>query len=398
MRRKVVALVLAATGLAAGCGAARDRARPPRADTRTSEIGGVRPTRPADSLVEGFEQEGWTTDFSRRSVALGEFASGGPPRDGIPPLDRPRVTDAAGGDRYLDAREPVLAAEVRGEARAYPLQIMVWHEIANDTLGGVPVAVTYCPLCNSGIVFDRRVDGAAMRFGTTGKLRNSDLVMWDRRTESWWQQFTGEALVGELTGRRLRPLPSQTLSWAQFKARYPAGTVLSRDTGFDRAYGANPYQGYDTDPDEQPFLYDGRPDRRLPPKERVAAVFGPDDETVVIPFSTLARRPVVGGRLAGRPFVVLYRRGVVTALDSGTVADGRDVGTVGAFDPRVGGRQLSFAAQGDGFGDRETGSTWDITGRAVAGPLRGTRLRQLRHDEQFWFALAAFLPDARLIR
>jgi len=132
------------------------------------------------------------------------------------------------GDRFLDDREPVIVVERGAAARAYPLQILVWHEIVNDRLAGRPIAVTYCPLCNSGVVFDRRVDGRDLTFGTTGKLRRSDLVMWDRQTESWWQQFSGDALVGTLTGRRLRMLASQTLSWRDFKHIYPRGTVLSR--------------------------------------------------------------------------------------------------------------------------------------------------------------------------
>lgn len=392
MAKAAAVLLLAAAGLIAGCGGNGAGAlQPPPEGSPQAE--------PVNSrLVEGFRLEGWKTDFSRHLVALSQFEDGGPPRDGIPPLDAPRALDVRGGDGYLTSREPVLAVEVRGEARAYPLQIMVWHEIANDILADVPIAVTYCPLCNSAIVFDRRLAGQVLRLGTTGKLRNSDLVMWDRLTQSWWQQFTGRALVGALAGRTLRPIPAQTLSWRQFKLRYPDGSVLSRDTGFDRRYGANPYQAYDSDPGEQPFLFRGRSDPRLPPKERVAAVFGPHGRTVVIPFSTLAHRPVVSGRLAGRPFVVLYQRGVSSALDAGYIPDGRDVGTVGAFDPRVRGRPLTFVPSGGAFLDRQSGSLWDITGHAIRGPMRGTQLRRLRHDEQFWFALAAFVPGARLIR
>jgi Protein of unknown function (DUF3179) len=179
-----------------------------------------------------FDKSGWKTDFSKHDVPLTEFISGGPPRDGIPPVDEPKPTSQTAAERWLSDREPVLAVELGDQVRAYPLQILVWHEIVNDTLGDRPIAVTYCPLCNSAIVFDRRVGGRETTFGTTGKLRKSDLVMWDRATQSWWQQLTGEALVGALTGARLRPITAQTLSWADFKARCPEGTVLSRDTGF----------------------------------------------------------------------------------------------------------------------------------------------------------------------
>jgi hypothetical protein len=263
---------------------------------------------PTDALR--VDASGWETDFTKHSVPLSEFLSGGPPRDGIPPVDEPKPTSQAEADEWLADREPVLAVEVGDRVRAYPLQILVWHEIVNDTLGGRPIAVTYCPLCNSSLVFDRRVRGRTLTFGTTGNLRNSDLVMWDRQTESWWQQLTAEAVVGELTGTRLAVLPSQVLSWADFKRLHPDGDVLSRDTGVARDYGRNPYEGYDQ-PDSQPFLFDGKTDDRLPPKERVIAVFT-RRETVVVPFSRLAREPVVDLEAGGLPVVVFYKRGVTS--------------------------------------------------------------------------------------
>jgi Protein of unknown function (DUF3179) len=347
---------------------------------------------PADVLQ--IDTSGWETDFSKHSVPLSEFQSGGPPRDGIPPVDEPKPTSQSDADEWLSEREPILAVEVGEDVRAYPLQILVWHEIVNDALGGRPIAVTYCPLCNSSLVFDRRVRGRTLTFGTTGNLRKSDLVMWDRQTESWWQQLSAEAVVGELTGTKLKVLPSQTLSWADFKRIHPGGDVLSRDTGVTRDYGSNPYAGYDQ-PDSDPFLFEGEADDRLPPKERVVAIFA-GDETVVVPFSRLAREPVVQTDAGGRPVVVFYKRGVVSPLDAPSIDGSRDVGTAAAFDPRVNGRRLSFERRDDGFVDRQTGSRWDIAGRAVAGELAGERLAPVRHDQQFWFALAAFVPDARI--
>jgi hypothetical protein len=349
---------------------------------------------PTDALR--VDASGWETDFAKHSVPLSEFASGGPPRDGIPPVDEPKPTSQTEADEWLGNREPVLAVEVGAQVRAYPLQILVWHEIVNDTLGDRPIAVTYCPLCNSSLVFDRRVRGRTLTFGTTGNLRNSDLVMWDRQTESWWQQLTAEAVVGELTGTTLKVLPSQLVSWADFKRLHPGGDVLSRDTGVPRDYGTNPYEGYDQ-PDTAPFLFEGDPDDRLPPKERVIAVFA-KRETVVVPFRRLAREPVLQLEAGDLPVVVFYKRGVTSPLDASSIADSRDVGAAVAFDRRVNGRPLSFESGGGGFVDNETGSRWDIAGRAVEGELAGTRLTPVRHDQQFWFALAAFLPDARIER
>jgi len=218
--------------------------------------------------------------------------------------------------------------------------------------------------------------------------------MWDRQTESWWQQLSSEAVVGKLAGKKLEVLPSQTLSWADFRKRYPQGDVLSRDTGTERDYGRNPYQGYD-DPDSQPFLLDGETDDRLSPKERVAAVTA-GEETVVVPFSRLEKEPVVNEQVAGKPVVVFFKRGVVSALDAGSISDSKDVGTAAAFERVADGRTLDFERREDRYVDRQTGSSWDITGRAVEGELRGERLAAVRHDEQFWFALAAFVPDARI--
>ncbi len=349
----------------------------------------------ADGRAIAVSTAGWDTDFSKHSVPLSEFQSGGPGRDGIPPVDDPKPVPQDEAEDFLDDKEPVLVAEAGGEARAYPVQILIWHEIVNDELRGRPIAVTYCPLCNSSLVFDRRIDGETLTFGTTGNLRNSDLVMWDRQTESWWQQLTGEAVVGELTGTKLEALPSQMLSWADFKHQYPDGDVLSRDTGHDRPYGQNPYEGYDA-PDEQPFLLDQEADPRLPPKERVAAAFVGDD-VAVVSFTRLERERVVNTDVGRKPVVFLFKPGVRSALDASAINDSRDVGTAAAFERALDGQELELEAADDGYRDRETGSTFDITGRATDGPLAGERLPPVRHDQQFWFALAAFVPDARIL-
>ena len=345
-----------------------------------------------------FSTAGWSTDFAEHSVPLDEFAGGGPPKDGIPAIDRPRFIATSEADAFLAPREPVAVLEVGGTARAYPLQILVWHEIVNDEIAGRPVAVTYCPLCNSTVAFSREVDGRTLDFGTTGMLRNSDLVMYDRQTESWWQQLTADAVVGELTGERLEVLPSQILPWQEFRRLHPDGEVLSRQTGYSRPYGENPYVGYDQ-PDSQPFLFEGETDDALPPKERVAAIPTADDEAVVYPFSRLAASAPINDEVDGRPIVVMFDPRVGSALDSGTIGAGREVGAAAVFDRSVRGRDLTFAA-GAAPGeviDRQTRSRWDLRGRATSGPLAGARLRQLPHDDQFWFALAAFYehPDIR---
>jgi hypothetical protein len=347
-----------------------------------------------------FDTSEWDTDFSNHSAPLEEFVGGGPPKDGIASIDDPRFVSVEEADEFLDAREPVAVVELAREVRAYPLQILTWHEIVNDEIAGEPVAVTYCPLCNSTVAFRREVEGEPVEFGTTGMLRNSDLVMYDRKTESWWQQITAEAVVGELTGERLDVLPSQILSWEELQRLHPEAAVLSTDTGFERDYGTNPYAAYDRNPNSQPFLFEGEPDRSLSPKERVAAIETGDDSAVVYPFSRLADEAPINDEIDGEPVVVFFDPEVASALDTAVISEGRDVGAAAVFERRVAGRMLDFQSgpEGGAFRDSQTGSTWDMSGEATAGPLAGTQLEQVPHDDQFWFALAAFFPQAEIRR
>ena len=337
----------------------------------------------------------WRTDFSKRSVPYAEIFSGGVPRDGIPPLDNPQFTTVADADQWLEAQEPVIAFELNGAAKAYPLQILTWHEIVNDTVGGVPVVATFCPLCNSAIVFERTLGGVVYDFGVSGKLRNSDLIMWDRQTESWWQQLTGAAIVGELTGQRLRLLPSSIVAWQDFKAAYPAAAVLSRETGHRRDYGTNPYVGYDR-VDKPPFLFFGRQDDRLLPMERVAALTV-GAAAAAFPFSLLEREGVVHYRVGGRDLAVFFQPGARSALDGRAIADSKEVGATGVFERDLAGQRLTFQWDGEGFADAETGSRWNILGQAIAGPLAGGQLTPIVHANHFWFAWAAFRPDTEIV-
>ncbi|MDQ7827575.1 MAG: DUF3179 domain-containing protein [Armatimonadota bacterium] len=341
-----------------------------------------------------FSTAEWKTNFAKHSVPLEEIISGGPPKDGIPAIDAPKFDTVAAGDRWLKAREPVVLFQWRSEARAYPLQILIWHEIVNDTVAGQPVAITFCPLCNTAIAFDRRLAGRVLDFGTTGKLRFSDLVMYDRQTESWWQQVTGEAIVGDLTGRQLTFLPAQIVSWDTFRRHMPQGKVLNRDTGHARPYGRNPYTGYD-DMNSSPFLYTGPQDARLRPMERVATVsLGGED--VAYPFSVLEKVRVVNDTVGRRPIVVIFERGVASALDRSSIADSRDVGTAAVFERVLDGRTLQFALEGERVVDTQTRSAWTILGVATSGPLRGRRLTPVVSAQHFWFSWAVFRPRTRI--
>ncbi|TJW07622.1 MAG: DUF3179 domain-containing protein [Mesorhizobium sp.] len=269
------------------------------------------------SLAQQWRHEWPQTDFSHAIVDLSEISSGGPPKDGIPSIDQPKFV-SVNEMNSLAPKEPVLSLIIDNDARAYPLRVMIWHEIVNDVVGGMPVLITYCPLCNTGIVFIRRLeDDRVLDFGTTGKLRNSDLVMYDRQTESWWQQFGGEAIVGDLVGHKLKMLPSRLESWTSFRERAPKGRVLVPNDPALRSYGTNPYVGYAQT--TRPFLFSGRLPHKVPAMMRVVAV---GKEAWTLPLLR-AKGMIVSGDLTIR-----WRAGQVSALDAADITQGADVGNV----------------------------------------------------------------------
>ncbi len=335
------------------------------------------------------------TEFRKHSVPYSEIGSGGLPRDRIPAVDTPTYVSIAEAEEWLAPQEPVVLVEVEGKARAYPLQILTWHEIVNDTLAGAPIVVTFCPLCNTAIAFERRIGDQSLTFGTTGRLRFSNLVMYDRQTESWWQQATGEAIVGEYTGQTLRALPASIVGWQSYQASYPEGDVLSRDTGHSRPYGQNPYPGYD-DVNRPPFLYDGPPTPgELLPVARVATI-DLDGEAVAYPYDVLEQVRVINDTVGATPVAVFWQPGTASALDTGVIAEGRDVGAVTTFSRAFEGRTLTFRLDGERIVDDETESTWSLFGEAMEGPLQGNQLSPVVHVNHFWFSWAAFRPDTRV--
>jgi hypothetical protein len=337
----------------------------------------------------------FSTDFSKHTVPYGEILSGGPPKDGIPAVDEPKFIDVKEADGWLKSVEPVILVKVGQKARAYPLQILIWHEIVNDTVGGVPLVVTFCPLCNTAIAFERDFKGRLLDFGTTGRLRYSNLIMYDRQTETWWQQATGEAIAGELAGSQLNFYPAAIVSWQEFKAAHPDGRVLSRDTGFDREYGRNPYTGYD-DVNNPPFLYRGpQTPGILPPVARVLAV-ELNQEAVAYPYDVLQKVRLVNNNVGGQPVVVFWEAGTASALDAISVAGGKDVGTANAYTRIVDGQELNFFVEGERILDRETGSEWNALGLALSGKLAGKSLAPVVAINHFWFSWAAFKPDTRI--
>lgn len=386
----VILFLLAACGAPVPAPSPEPSARP----TQSFETPTVAAAFDPNEIPPGAQRE-FSTDFTRHSVPYSEILSGGPPKDGIPAIDAPRYVSVQDADAWLRDREPVIMLVLNGDARAFPLQILTWHEIVNTEVGGIPVTVTFCPLCNTAIVFDRRYGDMVLDFGTTGRLRYSNLIMYDRQTESWWQQATGEAIVGTLTGATLTTYPAAIVAWETFKTTYPDGLVLSRETGFNRAYGRNPYVGYD-DIDNRPFLYDGPTiDGRLPPMARVLTVAG-ETEAVAFPYDVLAEVRVANETVDGEPIVVFWAPGTASALDDNVIAESRDVGAALAFSRVLNDRVLTFTWDGETIRDTETNSVWLPVGRAVEGELKGQALSPVVSINHFWFSWAAFRPDTRL--
>jgi hypothetical protein len=365
--------------------------------TDTDSVQDPRPGQLEDPGVPRFDTRGWATDFSISSLPFDQVIGGGPPKDGIPAIDDPKFESIDAARTWIDGQAPVIALELEGEAKAYPMAILTWHEIANDTLGGEPVVVTFCPLCNTALAFRATVDGVVHDFGTTGNLYLSNLIMYDRQTETWWQQASGLGVIGEQMGTQLEFLPAQIVSLDQFETDHADGTVLSRETGFQRDYGRNPYPGYDR-ADESPFLFSGTADGRIAPKERVATT-GTSDQAIAFAYPELSEVGVATETVDGEPIVVFWAPGTRSALDDSSINDSDDIGTTGIYSPVVDGRTLTFERLGDRdapITDRETGSTWSITGVATDGSLTGTQLERLVSADHLWFSWAAFNPETRI--
>ncbi len=278
---------------------------------------------PGHANPDSWRLSGWAdTDFSRANVDLNDILSGGPPKDGIPSIDNPQFVDA-GSAANMQPGEPVVTVKIGDDARAYPFGILIWHEIVNDVVGGRPVAVTYCPLCNSAVVFDRRVDGQLLDFGTTGKLLASNLVMYDRQSQSWWQQFTGEGIVGAMTGVKLEAVPVRVESFERFLAANPDGKVLVPNNPNMRRYGQNPYERYDGRTRPYEFLFNAElPDYINPMARVVAYKYDGEDRAVTM---DLVRRE---GSIALEDVTISWFEGQNSALDTTVISQGRDVGNI----------------------------------------------------------------------
>lgn len=307
-------------------------------------------------------------------VPLDQIVGGGPARDGIPSIDNPKFVSA--NDAGLEDFELVLGLNINGDIRAYPLNILVWHEIVNDVVGGEPVAVTYCPLCFTNQVFKRTIDGDVVEFGTSGKLYNSNLVMYDRTSESLWSQALGQAIVGEHAGRKLERVPFDVAYWEDWKTLYPESKVLSQDTGFGRPYGADPYGDYYASPDIS-FPVSHRDDR-LGPKEIVVGLEN-DGTYRAYKLDQIQDSHVINDEINGKSIALVSLHPFM----------------VRAYDRVLDGHTLEFQYDNGRIVD-QTRSVWNFDGEAIEGEMKGKKLTRLAFDEGFWFEWVAFHPETEL--
>ncbi len=322
--------------------------------------------------------------------ALEDFAAhiqrGGPPKDGIPPIDRPKYVAATDADAFLRPGDVVFGLESGGAARAYPQKILVWHEIVNDEIAGEKLAVTYCPLTGSTVGFRgrSRVDGATLTFGTTGKLVNSNLLMYDRQSDSQWPQILGVAITGPNKGVVLEEIPLGWTTWERWRAAHPQTVVLSTETGFFRAYGTDPYGSYDRSgtyyDSGGPFFPVMASDQRFAPKHVVIGVKA-NGAVLAISKAAIQRSRAVNTVLGGIPLIALW---------------GEPLAAVRVFGRRAGSDTLTFRPDGKGFMDDRTSSVWTAMGRCRQGRLVGTQLPNHPAYDVMWFAWHAFYPHTHI--
>lgn len=345
----------------------------------------------------GIHQE-WITDTSQRTIPLTELTVL-LRRNAIRPLNNPRYISNQEATGVLFGGQPVIAVKVAGQWLGFPLNILSYHEIVNDSLGNIHFTVAYCPLCNTAYVFNRNLTfkgkNYLLKFGTTGMLRKSNLVMWDEQTETWWQHLTAKGIVGTLAGASLEIFPAKIISLNNFWHLFPNGKTLwpATDPGEQKQYGINPYVKYDSLGVQKPFLFFGTVDPRLPAMEYVIGIENGNNHKAY-PLSTLETLKVINDKMGNENIVLFYNDDMVSNLDTREIKEGKHIGSGTVYKAAVDDRKLTFTATENGFKDQETGSIWNFAGQCTAGPLKGKTLTPVVYSLDFAFAYLAFYPQA----
>ena len=316
------------------------------------------------------------TNGVKHIIPLDKIKGGGPPKDGIPSIDNPVFTNVQ-DSQFMSDFDTVIGLEINGEVKAYPIFILVWHEIINDNVGGTPVAVTYCPLCYTNQVFERVIDGQVVEFGTSGKLYNSNLLMYDRLTESYWSQALGMAVKGELSGYQLDLIPFDVITWGDWKTLHPDTLVLTTDTGHIRSYTTDPYGSYYTEPRIM-FPVEHRDDR-MHPKEIILG-FNQDGIYKAYKQNDIESNIIINDYIGEIPVML------VSLFSQNSRA----------FERTLDDHVLDFVYVDNKIIDTQTNSEWNYDGLSISGEYEGKQLERIPIEPGFWFAWVAFHPETDL--
>lgn len=349
-----------------------------------------------EQYISHWKGEGWTeTNFQKKQIQFSDILSGGPPRDGIPPIYKPSFESITEASTWLPDSEPVLVFQKGKEARAYPYRILIWHEIVNDVYQGQSFIVTFCPLCNSAIIFNTHFQGQNHLFGVSGKLRNSDMIMWDHTTESWWQQMTGQAVVGDATGTQLEMLPSPAISFGTYKSIFSQGKVLSQNTSFFRSYGNNPYADYENS--AHPFLMKGKIDGRLPALSRVIGIEW-KREFYILPLFEIANKK--WGRLPikdGKQLIFFNLSLANAALDRRSIKNSKLIDHVTIWEPPANEEEIEFYWDKNTLKDKTKQLSWNALGQGLRNGKSVEQLKPVHFGVHFSFAWLAFHPKSQFL-
>jgi len=346
----------------------------------------------------------WKTNIKKHTVNLSEIIVV-LPKGSFPKINKPKYVGRQEAVTMFYGKEPVIAVSLNGQAKAFSLNMLTTHEMVNDELGGVPILATYCPLCNAGIVYNRQIKvndkTEVMDFEVSGMLRNSDMVMMDTKTESLWQQLTGEAIVGNYAGATLTTIPSMIVSVDEFFTRYPMGQILSKKTGIamaEKYYGYNPYVNYDSKAKPiSKFINPLNVSTRLPSMERVVDIQS-DGKYKIYPFSAVAKKGVVHDDFNSAKIVAFFKSGTISVMDKADITQSKDIGTVTIFKRILNGTEYHFKKVNNVFIDDNTHSKWDIMGYCYEGSSKGKQLEIEPHGNHFAFAWFAFHPKTKIFK
>jgi hypothetical protein len=344
----------------------------------------------------------WTTDTSKHTVELADLTMAAQ-KDELHTLDYPSFIHKSDPKYSFYEYEPVIALTFNGVTKAYPLSILTLYELSNDSIGGKELMITFCPMCNAAVVYNRHIkhDGTdyLLDFGVSGILMHNDMVMYDKQTNSWWEQLMGSGIVGKLSGINLEMMPAYLISVKDYFDRFPEGLILSPDNIHlivDRKHH-RPFHHLDhkTKSLDTAFFIPEKIDPRLPPLERVLDIHV-DDHITIYPFSVLAHKEVINEVFDGLHFTIFFHKETVSVMDEDKLSHSHKVGSAVAFRSELNGVNYTFHKSGHYFKDDQTGSLWDITGFCREGTLKGKQLWLMPYSNHFAFAFLAFFPDSKI--